>query len=545
MKEIFDEVFDQAITAWRFRRVAVLTACAATVLGWFVVLAWPDSYEASARVYVNTATALKPVLQGLAVEQDVDAQMNMVRETLLGRPRLEHVIRALNLDAGADTPEKKDRLVARLQASILIDAQAAKTPGREARGGDSVYTITYRNKDRAIAIAVVDALLQELVGGAVSDKRVGSDKAQKFLGSQIKDYEARLSEAESKLADFKKKNLGLVPGEQGDYFARLQAEMLAAKKSESSLEVALRRKGELERQLRGEKPFAAGATGASREGASQGARGGAQSLVGGETALRIAEAQAKLDDLLLRYTDRHPDVLAVKETLTQLKARQVAEMEAVKRGDPTAAASTGLAANPVYQSILLQMNQVDVEIAALRGDLADHQRTEAELRRVANTAPEVEAEFARLTRDYTVEKAQYTSLVERLEKAKLSDDAADTGMVQFQLINPPTADRFPVAPNRPLLISLVLLGAIALGAALAWVLAQFRPVFTSARALGDLTGLPVLGTIRRTWLDDHHAVMQSSLRKLGTVGAVLCVCFVALLVLHSPGARLLHQIFRI
>ena len=93
------------------------------------------------------------------------------------------------------------------------------------------------------------------------------------------------------------------------------------------------------------------------------------------------------------------------------------------------AAATGASANPIYQSIQLALNQVDVEIAGLKGELSDHQQKVTELRRMVDTMPQVEAEYARLNRDYNVNKAQYTALVERLEKARLGEEAEAKGSI--------------------------------------------------------------------------------------------------------------------
>jgi polysaccharide chain length determinant protein (PEP-CTERM system associated) len=540
VKAAYDQALEHIGSAWRFRKAAVIAAAAAAVAGWLVVLAWPDSFEASSRVFVNTSTALRPLLQGIAVDQDIDAQLNMVRESLLGRPRLERVARDADLDIKAKSPEELDRLIARLQKTILIDAQAPRSSGgRENRSSDSIYTITYRHSSRDKALSVVRSLLNALMEDTMSGKRTGADAAQRFLVEQIKDYEKRLSDAEARLANFKRKNVGLVPGEQGDYFSRLQNEMAASKKAASQLEVAQRRRAELERQLHGDRPFSASPVATAGGAGAGGARVGAG---GGDTATRIDEAQAKLDDLLLRYTDKHPDVVAARETLSQLKERQKLELEALRRGDPSAAASSGLAANPVYQNIQLQMNQVDVDIASLRAELADHQRTESELRRLVTTAPEVEAEFARLMRDYTVEKTQYTALVDRLEKAKMGEDAADTGIVQFQIINPPTADLQPVAPNRPLLLSAVLAAAIAIGAGFAWFLSQLNPVFINTHVLAETTGLPVLGSVRRAWAERYEGAMRRSLYKLAGAMAGLLVGFTLVLLAHEQAARILHRL---
>ena len=66
-------------------------AFAVAIIGWAVVFALPDRYEADARVFVDTRTALKPALQGLTIDQSVDAQINYVRQSLLEGPQLEKI----------------------------------------------------------------------------------------------------------------------------------------------------------------------------------------------------------------------------------------------------------------------------------------------------------------------------------------------------------------------------------------------------------------------------------------------------------------------
>src|SRR6202041_2499029 len=105
------------------------------------------------------------------------------------------------------------------------------------------------SRDRALR--VVSTLLNTFVEETLGGKREGSEQAQAFLQAQIKDYEQRLSSAEERLAAFKKKNVGLMPSEQGGYFTQLQTEVDAAKKAETDLSIALSRRDELTRQLPG------------------------------------------------------------------------------------------------------------------------------------------------------------------------------------------------------------------------------------------------------------------------------------------------------
>jgi hypothetical protein len=109
--------------------------------------------------------------------------------------------------------------------------------------------------------------------------------------------------------------------------------------------------------------------------------------------------------------------------------------------------------------------------------------------------PEVEAELARLNRDYNVIYEQYQSLVRSRETQYLSEKAQDADEVEFRVIDPPLADLEPVAPNRLLLLAGVFLGALGAGGALCWLLAQLSPVFANAAILREVCGLPVIGSI--------------------------------------------------
>src|SRR6185437_944322 len=396
---------------WRYRWIAMAVAWGVCLVAWSVVLFLPDKYEARARVFVDPSTALKPVIQGLAVEQDVNAELNFVRQGLMSRQHLQMIVDKTGLGAQAITPEQKARVVDALGFRIEIVAQPSSVSTNGNEVPSKVYTISYQDTVRDRSIQVVQILLDSFMKGTIGGKQTESLAAQKFLEGQIKDYEGRLSQAEQSLADFKKKNVGMVPGDQqSDYFTRLQNEIDEVKKTQTQLGVAENRRTALSQQLRGEGPLAATAS-------LQGPVGPNGSQSGGDTLSRIRETQAKLDELLLRFTEKHPDVIALRQTLADLKERRANELEALKRGDPAAAAMTGASSNPVYQSIQLALNQADVEIAGLRGVLSDHQQKVVELRRMVDTMPQVEAEFARLNRDYAVNKAQYTALVDRLEKA--------------------------------------------------------------------------------------------------------------------------------
>lgn len=526
MQSLLDQILDQLRALWRFRWPALLGAWAVCILGWIAVFAMPDVYEAGARVFVDTRTALSPIIKDIAIGQDVTAQLNYVQSSLLGRPQLEKVAHEAELDSTAITPEARSTLINKLRERIDLNVNA---PGRGESGG-TIYTLRFTDTDRARSLKVVDTLLNTFVEDTLGGKRSGSEKAQKFLEQQIEDYEVRLRDAEQKLSDFKRQNVGLMPGAEGDYFSRLQGEVDAEKKAQGQLSIAMSRRSEVGRQLRGETPYAAA--------------GGASGAGNQDTQSRIKETQSKLDEILLRYTDKHPDVLALRETLEELKRRRARELEALRRGDPGAAEQVGASANPVYQSIQLQLNQQDVEIASLRRDIDDRREKIANLRRMVDTVPKVEAQFAELNRDYETTKAQYGVLVDKLNKARIGDDAEATGSVRFEIIDPPNAKFQPVAPNRLRLIAIVLLAGIAAGGGIAFLLSRLKPVFSTARSLTEITGLPVLGVVSTTWLGRHKMDLRRAyMAYAGAVAALLVVCALTAR-FEQSGTHMVQQVLR-
>lgn len=504
------DLLDQLRGAWRFRWAGVAVAWAICLTGWVVLLVVPNRYEASSRVFVDTKTALGEATQGITVDSSVDSQIQRVRQALLGGPELTKIADETNLTARAVTPQERQAVVERLRDQILIVGDI-----RSGAPDAGLYVISYSNQDRDTSLKVVDRLVNSFVEGALGGKRQGAEQAQQFLVEQIAEYEARLRQAEERLAAFKKTNVGLMPGTQGDYFTRLQTEMEALRKAQTDLSVATRRRDELQSQLRGEQPLVTSGSGAS------GSVPSAPTGAGGDTATRIRESQQRLDELLLRFTEKHPDVIALKATLIELQQRQAEEIEAVRRGDAGAAARTGLSASPVFQNLQVQFNQASVDIAALRAEVADREQRIGSLRGLINTAPEVEAEFSRLDRDYGVTKAQYQSLVERLGRARLGEEAAATGVVRFEVIDPPTAGFDPTFPKRPLLAAVILLGSLAAGVGIAYLLNLLRPVFSGSRQLSEVTGLPVLGVVSMTWIERYESQARRSMLALAAAMVAL------------------------
>ena len=530
MKDVVNVVRDEARGAWRYRWQAVAVAWAVCMLGWLGVYLTPDTYEARARFYLDASSALEPFVRNLSVGIDVDQQVDLVRQVILGREALLKVARETDLDIKATTPIELDVLVESLRERIILEGggPSAIRPGQRDRN----FSIAYRDADRERAVKVVGIVLDSFIENTLEKRSSGFQSAQDFLQRQIVEQEQRLAEAEQKLADFKRRNINNLPTQEGSYVTSLQAEMNALQDLQSQQRVLQSRRSQLSAQLAVEKQYVQASS------VPVAGTAGTQALAGGnETDRAILEMQNRLDQLVRVYTPKHPEVVALEENLAQLRAQRREEL--AKMGVTDLPERGGMVANPVWEQIRLQRNQVDVELAALGGQIAERSARVRDMRSKMETMPEVEAELSQLTRDYDVLRERYAALLQQFETAKLSESVGETDKVEFAILDPPASLPAPVAPPRLLLLLGILAAGLGAGGALAYLLSKLNPVFDSLTSLEALTGLPVLGAVSVTWLDRRKARRRSELLRVASAGAVLLVVFVVVLVARDAGSRFL------
>src|SRR4051812_26601067 len=79
-----------------------------------------DRYEASARIYVDTQTVLKPLMAGLAFQPDIDQQVRMLARTLISRPNVERLYQDPKIGLDQPPPARYDYAVEKLKDGIKV-----------------------------------------------------------------------------------------------------------------------------------------------------------------------------------------------------------------------------------------------------------------------------------------------------------------------------------------------------------------------------------------------------------------------------------------
>jgi polysaccharide chain length determinant protein (PEP-CTERM system associated) len=517
MHELIQQITTLLRGMWQYRRLGVGVAWVVAAIGAAVVLFMPDRYEASARVYVDTQTILRPLMTGLAVQPNIDQQVNMLSRTLISRPTVERLIRMADLDLNARTPAAQNALIEQVRQALSI----------RSAGRDNLYTLTYQGDSPDQAMRVVQSLLTIFVESSLGDARNDSASARRFIDEQIRAYETKLTEAESRLKEFRLRNIDMQNAGGLDMAGQMTANTAQLNQARLDLQEAESARATARRQLD-----------LARTAQASGSGAAAISLTP-ELDARIDALQRSLDTLVQRYTDQHPDVLNTQRMVRELqqqRSRELAERRREARANP---GQPVVENNPALIELSRIHSAAEVQVASLRARVAEFESRASRALEQSRLAPQVEAELARLNRDYDVHRKNYEDLAARRESIAMSGQLESTSrLADFRVIDPPRAKTQPVAPNRVLLLPLALLAALGAGLGLTFVMSQVRPVFFDGSSLRQQTQLPVLGVVT---LIRHPAVRQQERRQaLGfaaslTALVVVMLAGMALLTVRSGG----------
>ncbi len=511
MDEIFSQLSAISRGLWKHRWPGVLVAWVVGAIGAAVVLWVPDKYEASARIYVDTQSILKPLMTGLAVQPNIEQQVVMLSRTLISRPNVEKLIRMADLDLGSKSKDAQEELVQQVTKSLQI-----RNTGR-----DNLYTLSYRDSVPDKAKRVVQSMVSIFVESSLGDSRKDSDSAKKFIDEQIKTYVAKLEEAEGRLKEFKLRNLETQSADGKDFAGRIGEIGNQLNQAKLELNEAENARVAAKKQLDAEKANMASLNAKALQSETP------VSIQTPELDNRIDAQKRNIDSLLQRFTDQHPDVINSRRLIRDLEEQKQKTMVELRK-NAIANPAPSINSTPAMQEISRMLATSEVQVASLRARVGEYESRMKRARELMKTAPQIEAEFTQLNRDYSINKKNYEDLVARRESASLSGDLEGaSGVVDFRLIDPPRVAPQPVAPNRLVLMPLALLVALAAGLGTAFLASQLRAVFFDARSLRDVANLPLLGVVTLVVGESQRQSERSDLKKFAAASSGLIGAFIA------------------
>jgi succinoglycan biosynthesis transport protein ExoP len=407
--------------------------------------------------------------------------------------------------------DMRSRIALRLVGSESTDAKN----GRSARAS-TAFTLSYIGRDPAVTQQVARELVDLYLAENERSQRDRALGTAGFFSGETNRLAARIKELESKLAEFKSSNAGMLPEEMQfntQVLDRTQNQLLELMRQ---AQAARERQAFLQSQLLTLEPYAA-VNSAAPETLSPRAR------------LKLLKAQYSA--LLSKYGEKHPDVVRMRRQMEAISASEggggsgvsVDELEALllaasqKYGEAhpevvrlkrqiTAAresASRSMPSddapdNPLYIQTQGQLNAVNAEIGMVQAQINAMQEKITEVEGRILQSPEVERGYVALKREYDASVAKLSDLRQRESQAELAKNLETEQMGQrLSLIEPPPMPTEPVSPNRPAILLLGIIVGLGGGVAAAILIDSLDGRVYGPRRLATIAGAAPLVLVPR------------------------------------------------
>lgn len=518
MNEIYVQFMSIFYGIWRNRVIALIVAWFVAVVGWIFISQIPNIYESRAELHFDTDRVLTPLMSDLTLDNTIYSQVITMRETLFGRENVEKVINETNIKnlinpSGSMTEAELALMVGRINENFYIEPLS-----------DTLFSMSFISEDPILAHGVVQGFLDAFMGGHLVDNASELSGAVTFIEEQLLDQEQKLQEAEQKRANFVQNNMSFLSSTGQTYYQSLNT----AREDVLAVDLELEELNSQRQQIIDYRdnlpPFVTSVT---------------QSAILGDQRVtvqtRISSMVSQLDELYIRgYKQQHPDVVILKAQITALEGQLVEENIAkeqalVDRNSEALSNMEGLVPNPLLNDLSIKLLDVEGEIARLIARKVQKETVVTNLLSLANRVPEVEAEEARLNRDYEVLLGNYNSLLSKREEARMSQvlGSQSQGIV-YSLITPAEIPREPISPLRHVLVITSVLVGLIIGALVALIMSTLKSTFSTEQRLRDVFNLPVLGSVSVILTAKQRKSQRNNVIATGTLfgGLIVASMFV-------------------
>ena len=423
----------------RHKRTLILLAILGPALGYLLCFILPKEYTSQTVVLVEQPAVPASYVTDISTG-DLKQRLTSLQEQILSRSRLEGIINKFGLYSKERTQHvSMEALVDRLRKKISVTPVKPMAESNSTQLPGFIIKVTDRNP--ALAQKMCNEVASVFMG---ENRRVRHEQAKGttvFLTKQLEDAKAKLDEQDSKLAAFKGRYAGTLPDEQ-------QANLNLLSGLNTQLDAATQALNRAQQ----DKSFAESVL------AQQVA---AQSADNPSAQKQLADMQSELSALLAKYTEDHPDVIRLRQSIADLKQKMASS--GVQGASQGATASAAGVDTPEIQQLRAQVHQYDSIIKEKTARQRDVQRQISLYQSRLQLSPNVEEQYKQLTRDYQSALDFYNDLLKkRSESAMVSDMNHQTESAEFRILDSANLPDGPSSPN-PLYFTL---GGLAVGLAL-------------------------------------------------------------------------------
>lgn len=418
------------------------------------------------------------------VTTNVMARLSAITEQIMSRSRLEEIITKHDLYPGSRKEGNIQRAVENLRNQIKINFKESK------RDADPItsFEISFQGEKPAIVRDVTKDLAELYIHYNFKLRQEQAAGTSKFLERELAKMSEELRQWEDKVRAFKEENMGLIPEQMQNNYQILNQLQQQLESLNTVLQKTEDRRVLLQGQLRKLEAI---------ETDYSGSGGDRQS--GSTQDMSLGELRARLQQLKSRYSDKHPDVIKLENTIAKIEeAQKTADDDglASSSGEQAYASETQRLLITRKEDALMELRIIDKDINSLKMEI---KKTNAEIdkyRSRIEIGPKVEQMFVDLRRGYEQANQNYQSLLEKKLQAEMAENLEITQKgEQFKILDQATLPNKPYKPDIPRLLSMGLLLALGCGFGLAFLCEYMDPSFYSRKELESVTEIPVLVSI--------------------------------------------------
>lgn len=438
---------------WRRKWLIVLPPILGALVGWAWVQRIPEEYEATTKILVVGQRVPKEILQS-TVTSGPGEIIGSLKVLILSDRYLNDVVKGIGMVPEDATPEDRpqefEKARNELRPRVRIDVDDRRF---------SHFTISVMNEKRRFAKQAAERLADLFIEESKVLRKLQAEGTEGLVGNLLDERKSILKSIEDRLATFRKQHRGELPEDQASNTTLIQTYRTQI---EGITDQIRQRQGEIEvmrAQLENTDAIA-GLVGVPG--------------LGGDPLTRdLQAARDELGQLLLRYSEQHPDV-----------KRQRAELERLER-ELQNQISTGAGVDSDSE-ISPNASPAEVRIALTRREISELERKRAELQdkvdervRMVENAPAVQAQLNEILREYDEARGSVDELRKAREDAQQGREVEESGLGEQFKIQETSAPWDPAYPNVPGWIFTGLLVGLAAGGGLAFVLEFFDPSLRS------------------------------------------------------------------
>jgi len=446
----------------------------------------PREYKASTLVLISPQSVPENLVQA-TVTSKVEERLQSIAQEVTSRTRLETIITEFRLDEKNHKNLSKEEMVELMRKNIKVELPNKK----DEKGG--FFSISFINDNPNIAAAVTNRLSSLFIEENLKIREQQSSGTTEFLTNELATAKARLDHMETSVTNYKRRFMGGLPEQRDTNLKILEQMQMQNQRISESLRAAQDRKLFIQKQLTdmempASMPVAVG-SGKDNKYLNKpyltqiDASSAVANDAGGTYETKKDKLKRELEDLRTKYTDNHPDVIAIKKKLADLEKNRDTYDNDVKK-------------DPRYKELNNQLMTTSIEIKRLQYESASiSDQVNKYLGRIEQT-PAREQDMAALLREYDSTKVAYETLLKKSQGAEQAENLEKRQKgEQFKVIDPAKIPEKPFTPDVPKILLIGLFAGLAGGLALAFIREQLDRSFYDASDVELSLGIKVLATI--------------------------------------------------